>query len=64
MEQGSKIYCNVCLVDSDVSAKIVYLKAVCEGEEVHICTSCIPAIIHGSGEIVKSNSEVEKALKG
>jgi Na+-transporting NADH:ubiquinone oxidoreductase subunit NqrF len=42
----------------------VFVKAVCRGEDVHICTSCIPHVIHGSGDIVKSNSEIESKLKG
>ncbi len=58
MELNGKQYCNVCLVESNETDKIVYIKAVCQGEDVHICTSCIPQVIHGSGEILKSNSEV------
>jgi len=42
--------------------KVVFITAHCRGEEVHICTGCIPSVIHGSGEVVKSNEEVKKAV--
>ncbi len=62
MEIDSKQYCNVCTIGSDAGQKTVYIKAICLGEEVHICTSCIPQVIHGSGEIVKSNDEVKQKI--
>lgn len=62
MELNNKQYCNVCLVESNEQTKTVYLKALCQGEEVHICTSCIPQVIHGSGEVVKSNNEVDAKI--
>jgi len=62
MELNDKQYCNVCMVDSTGTNKTVFIKAVCLGEDVHICTSCIPQVIHGSGEIVKSNNEVKEKV--
>ncbi len=64
MQIGEKTYCNVCMVGSEKGAKIVFVKAICDDEDVHICTSCIPQVIHGSGEILKSNEEVKEAAKG
>jgi hypothetical protein len=63
MEIDNKQYCNVCMVESKPDVKTVYVKAVCLGEDVHICTSCIPQVIHGSGEVVKPNAEVESIVK-
>lgn len=51
--------CNVCMRSSDESAGAVFIKAMKNGEEIHVCTSCIPHIIHGSGDVVKSNAAVE-----
>lgn len=62
MEINDMQVCNVCLSPSDDGNKRVYVKAMCEGEEVHICTSCIPRVIHESGELVKTNEEVKKSL--
>jgi hypothetical protein len=62
MEQNDKQYCNVCLRESNANEKTVYVKAVCLGEDVHICTSCIPQVIHGSGEVVRSNADVKAQL--
>lgn len=43
---------------SEESKGTVFIKAVQNGEEIHVCTSCIPHIIHGSGDVVKSNATV------
>ena len=43
---------------SEESVGAVFIKAIQNGEEIHVCTGCIPHIIHGSGDIVKSNAEV------
>ena len=56
-----KHVCNVCLTEANTTDKVVFLQAHCRGEEVHICTACIPSVIHGSGEVVKSNEEVKIA---
>ena len=58
MEIENKQYCNVCMIESNDQVKTVYIKAICQGEDVHICTSCIPQVIHGSGEVVNTNAEV------
>jgi hypothetical protein len=62
MELNDKQYCNVCMIESNTQTKTVYVKAVCQGEDVHICTSCIPQVIHGSGEVVNSNDEVKAKI--
>lgn len=62
MKIDDKVICNVCQKPSDIDANAVFLHATKNGEEVHICTSCIPHIIHGNGEAVKSNEEVKKSL--
>ncbi|WP_331774564.1 hypothetical protein [Sulfurospirillum sp. 1612] len=62
MEINNVQVCNVCLSPSDDGEKRVYVKALCGGEEVLICTSCIPRVIHESGELVKSNAEVKATL--
>lgn len=62
MKQNDIIVCNVCQKPSDFDDNSVYLQAYKNGEEVHICTSCIPNVIHGSGEVVKSNSEIKEQL--
>ncbi|MDD3324432.1 MAG: hypothetical protein PHN38_04870 [Sulfurospirillaceae bacterium] len=58
MEINNVQICNVCLRPSDKDTSAVYVKAIAKGEEVHVCTSCIPHIIHGSGDIIKSNTTV------
>ncbi len=60
MEINNVNVCNVCLKTSKDVPGTVFIKAVKDGEEVDVCTSCIPHIIHGSGDVVKSN-EVVKA---
>lgn len=61
MEISNTQICNVCLQSSTSGA--VFIKAVKNGEEVHVCTSCIPHIIHGSGDVVKSNEQVAQETK-
>lgn len=62
MEIDNKQICNVCLKVSSPEDASVYIKAVCRGEDIHVCTACIPHVIHGSGDIVKSNEEIKKKL--
>lgn len=59
MEINGIQVCNVCMRSSNESAGAVFIKAVKNGEEIHVCTGCIPHIIHGSGDVVKSNNAVE-----
>ena len=40
----------------------VFIHAHKNGEEVDICTSCIPSVIHGSGMVVKSNEEIKAEI--
>ncbi len=62
MEKNSIQVCNVCLKSSNDGQKRVYVKAMCGGQEVHICTACLPTVIHESASAVKTNEEVEKTL--
>lgn len=61
MKQENIVTCNVCQNSSDKDATAVFVGAFKNGEEVHVCTSCIPHVIHGSGEVVKSNQEVKNS---
>ncbi|KFL33600.1 MULTISPECIES: hypothetical protein [unclassified Sulfurospirillum] len=63
MQINAMHVCNVCLRTSEESHGAVFIQAVKNGEEIHVCTSCIPHIIHGSGDIVKSNAQVEAELQ-
>lgn len=59
MKKENIVTCNVCQRPSSEDKNAVYLQAYKGDEVVHICTSCIPHVIHGSGEVVKSNKELE-----
>lgn len=59
MEINNIQVCNVCLRSSNESLGAVFIKAVKNGEDIHVCTGCIPHIIHGSGDVVKSNAVVQ-----
>jgi hypothetical protein len=63
MEINNIQVCNVCLRSSDESEGAVFIKAVKNGEAIHVCTGCIPHIIHGSGDVVKSNAVVEAEFR-
>lgn len=63
MEINGVQICNVCMRSSDESQGAVFIQAVKNGESIHVCTSCIPHIIHGSGDVVKSNTTVEAEFK-
>ena len=59
MEINNIQVCNLCLRSSNESEGAVCIKAVKNGEDIHVCTGCIPHIIHGSGDVVKSNAVVQ-----
>ena len=59
MEINGVQICNVCMKTSEESVNTVFVLATRNGEMIHVCTSCIPHIIHGSGNIVKSNDAVQ-----
>jgi hypothetical protein len=59
MQIGEITICNVCLKPSDEVQGAVYINAVANGEDIHVCTGCIPVIIHGDGSAVKSNEAVK-----
>jgi len=63
MEINNIQICNVCMRSSDESAGVVFITAIKNGEAIHVCTGCIPHIIHGSGDVVKSNALVEAEFK-
>ncbi|MBV5278021.1 MAG: hypothetical protein J0647_03110 [Campylobacteraceae bacterium] len=63
MEINNVQVCNVCLKSSDKENGAVFIKAVKNGEDIHVCTGCIPHIIHGSGDVVKSNATVQAELQ-
>ncbi|MGP1485985.1 MAG: hypothetical protein ACTTJC_07895 [Campylobacter sp.] len=54
--------CNVCGQKSNEDKNAVFIHASKNGEEVDICTSCIPNVIHGSGIVVRSNEEIKQDL--
>ena len=58
MEINNVQVCNICLKSSEEDSGAVFIKAVKSGEDIHVCTGCIPHIIHGSGDIVKPNAVV------
>lgn len=60
MKKEGVVTCNVCLKRSDEDKTAVFIEAFKDGQNVHICTSCIPHVIHGSGEVVKSNEEIKR----
>ncbi len=62
MQIDNTIYCNVCNTSNKQSPKAVFIKAIKGDEEIHVCTGCIPQIIHGSGEVAKTNECVKKAI--
>lgn len=63
MKSGDIYICNICSLKSSDDENAVFIKAHKNGETVHICTSCMPSVIHGSGMVVKSNSEIEEELQ-
>ncbi|MCD8213381.1 MAG: hypothetical protein LUC34_04970 [Campylobacter sp.] len=56
------IVCNVCGLKNTDDNNAVFIHANKNGEEVDICTSCIPSVIHGSGMVVKSNEEIKAEI--
>ena len=62
MKIGEIYVCNVCGLKSDENENAVFIHTHKNGEEVDVCTSCIPSVIHGSGMVVRSNDEVKEDL--
>ena len=58
MELNGKVYCNVCGANNDDKSK-VFVSATFGDNAVHICTSCIPSVIHGGSEVVNTNDELK-----
>ena len=63
MEINGIQICNVCMRDSKEAEGTVFIKAMKNCEDIHVCTGCIPHIIHGSGDVVKSNAVIEAEFK-
>lgn len=59
MEINGVQICNVCMRTSQESEGAVFVSATKNNEAIHVCTGCIPHIIHGSGDVVKSNAVVQ-----
>lgn len=62
MEINNTQVCNVCLKSSTDENNAVFIKATKSGESIDVCTGCIPHIIHGSGDVVKTNDAVKSEL--
>lgn len=60
---GNVQVCNICLKNSEDEPEAVFIKAVARGENVHVCTGCIPVIIHGDSNAIKSNAQVRLEIK-
>ncbi|MFL1705531.1 hypothetical protein ACHJH3_00840 [Campylobacter sp. MOP7] len=58
MKINGMYVCNVCGITSEENSNAVFIHAHKNGQEVEICTSCIPSVVHGSGVVVKSNEEL------
>ena len=52
MREKDLVVCNVCGLKSSDDKNAVFIHAHKNGEEVDICTSWIPSVIHGSGMVV------------
>lgn len=63
MEINGIQICNVCMRDSKEAEGTVFIRAMKNGEDIHVCTGCIPHIIHGSGDVVKSNAVIVAEFK-
>ncbi len=63
MELNEKVYCNVCGANNEDPTK-VFVQAVFGDNSVHICTSCIPSVIHGGSDVVKTNDELKAQVGG
>jgi hypothetical protein len=63
MELNDKVYCNVCGANNEDPTK-VFVQAVFGDNPVHICTSCIPSVIHGGSEVVNTNEELSSKING
>ncbi|ANE36265.1 hypothetical protein CIG11343_1252 [Campylobacter iguaniorum] len=63
MKKDGQIYCNICLASDKEEPNIVFIQAIHKGQNIDICTSCMPTVIHGSGSSIKSNEEVQNKIK-
>ena len=62
MREKDLVVCNVCGLKSSDDTNEVFIHAHKNGEEVDICTSCVPSVIHGSCMVVKSNEEIKAEI--
>ena len=63
MREANNTWCNVCGMSSEEDEYAVFLSARKGGEDIDICTPCVPSVIHGSGLGVKSNAELRADLE-
>ena len=63
MRTENIVVCNVCGQKSTENENAVFVRAHKNGEEVDICTACIPSVIHGSGLVVRSNDEIKEDME-
>ena len=63
MRPENIVVCNVCGQKSTENENAVFVRAHKNGEEVDICTACIPSVIHGSGLVVRSNDEIKEDME-
>ena len=62
MRTENIVVCNVCGQKSTENENAVFIRAHKNGEEVDICTACIPSVIHGYGLVVRSNDEIKEDM--
>jgi len=56
-------FCNICQKSTKDAPKTIFVQGILEGEIIHICTSCIPTLVHGGGKGVLNNKELKEIVK-
>lgn len=59
---NSIYYCNICKKSTKEHPKTIFVQAVLNIEDIHVCTACIPKLVHGNGDGVMSNEELKEKL--
>lgn len=62
MKKNNEIYCNVCLTSNIDDPNVVFIQAIYHNENIDVCTSCMPTLIHSCASAIKSNEEVAAEL--
>ncbi len=60
---GNVYYCNICQKSTKDAPKTIFVQGVLDGETIHVCTNCIPTLVHGGGKGVLSNEELEEITR-